>query len=371
MNKMRILVTGHQGFVGKNLMVRLAEIDELTVLTFGRGNSPDELAELVANVDAVIHLAGENRPSDPADFQLVNTQLTQLLCDALLKAESRARILFTSSIQADRDNDYGRSKKDAEMVLANYSAESGNPVVIYRLPNLFGKWCKPEYNSVVATFCHHISQGLPIKINDESTSLRLVYIDDLISKFISDLGEPLSGVVTGQVEPEYSATLGELATQIYAFKDSRGNLTTEPVGTGLTRALYSTYMSYLRPEQFHYDLPSHADDRGVFVEMLKTRDSGQFSFFTAKPGIMRGSHYHHTKTEKFLIIQGRARFGFRHLVTNETVHLEVSDQKYQVVETIPGWVHDITNVGDNELIVLIWANEVFDREAPDTIARTV
>jgi len=249
--------------------------------------------------------------------------------------------------------------------------DTQSPVYLYRLPNVFGKWCKPNYNSAVATFCNNIANDLPIQINDPAALIRLVYIDDVLDGFMRLLDERPAGVARCEVSPEYSISVGELAAQIGQFKAGRESMVIEAVGTGLTRALYATYLSYLRPETFSYTLPVHADLRGRFVEMLKTRDSGQFSFFTAHPGITRGGHYHHTKNEKFLVIQGRARFGFRHVITGETYEILTDGEMPQVVETVPGWSHDIENIGSNEMIVMLWANEIFDRNHPDTITHKV
>lgn len=365
---MRVLVTGSHGFIGKNLVVWLGEQADTEVLQFVRGDTLDSLSALIAQADAVVHLAGENRPKDLADFALVNTDLTKALCDAIRKTGRTIPLILSSSTQAEMDNPYGQSKRAAEQVVEQFAGETGNPVMIYRLPGVFGKWCKPNYNSVVATFCHNIAHDLPIQISDPAAQVRLVYVDDVVSEFLHALANMSAGVKRGMVEPEYTITLGDLAAQIQAFKNCRTSLVSERVGTGLTRALYATYVSYLPTSKFAYDLPRYGDERGVFVEMLKTPDCGQFSFFTAHPGITRGGHYHHSKTEKFLVIKGAARFGFRHVVTNETYELVTSGDKPQVVDTIPGWVHDITNVGEDEMVVMLWANEIFDRERPDTIA---
>lgn len=368
---MRLLVTGSQGFVGKNLCVRLSELVGWELVRFDRGDTIDTLADKLTGVDAVIHLAGENRPKDEADFATVNAGLTEALCRAIKATGRSIPLILASSIQAERDNPYGRSKLSAERTVEQLSAETGNPVVIYRLQGVFGKWCKPNYNSVVATFCHNIANDLPIQINDPAANLRLVYVDDVIDEFLSALHAMPEDVSRREVMPEYVITLGQLAEQIQAFKNCRSTLVSERVGAGLVRALYSTYVSYLNPAGFVYDLPRYGDERGVFVEMLKTQDSGQFSFFTAHPGITRGGHYHHTKTEKFLVIKGRARFGFRNVLTDEKYEVNTTGEKPQVVETVPGWTHDITNVGDDEMIVMLWANEIFDRNRPDTIASKV
>ena len=245
---------------------------------------------------------------------------------------------------------------------------NGNPVYIYRLPNVFGKWARPNYNSAVATFCHNIARDLPVQINDPDAMVNLVYVDDVIASFLRVLeGEAQSTPFVG-VEPVYQITVGELASQLYRFKATRDNLITERVGSGLVRALYSTYVSYLPPESFTYTVPQHGDERGVFVEMLKTPDAGQFSFFTAHPGVTRGGHYHHSKTEKFLVIKGQACFRFRHMISGEFYELHTSGARPEIVETVPGWTHDITNIGEDELVCMLWANEIFDRDSPDTFA---
>lgn len=364
---MRVLVTGANGFIGKNLLVHLRE-KEIETVPFTRDMPLCDLAEALGGVDFVFHLAGVNRPKDIAEFTEGNSGLTKQLCDLIRASGQRIPVLYTSSIQAEADNPYGISKQAAEDALVALERDTGSPVYLYRLPNVFGKWSKPNYNSVVATFCHNVANDLPVQINDPAALVRLVYVDDVVKDFLRLLEERPSGVVWPEVSPDYTLAVGDLADRIKSFRVSRESKVTEAVGTGLIRALYSTYLSFLRPEQFSYSLPVHADARGRFVEMLKTKDSGQFSFFTAHPGITRGGHYHHTKNEKFLVVQGKAKFCFRHVMTDETYELFTDGEKPEVVETVPGWSHDITNVGNDEMIVMLWANEIFDREHPDTIA---
>lgn len=369
---MKILVTGTDGFIGKTLRMRATEQGH-TVVAFTREHSIDELPTLLIGVDAIIHLAGINRPQTEDDFATGNTELTQALCNAIAAHAKTANsvacsptLILSSSTQAEQDNAYGRSKLAAEEAVQLLASQHGVRTHIYRLPNVFGKWCKPNYNSVVATFCHNIAQGLAIQINDSSKVLHLVYVDDVANGFLELLASDVDACVQ-TIQPAYSTTLGQLAERIQAFKTSRATGITEPVGVGFDRALYSTYVSYLKPEQFSYPLVKHTDPRGEFVEMLKTKDAGQFSYFTAYPGITRGGHYHHTKTEKFLVIRGTALFKFRHMLTNERFEQITSGDLPTVVETIPGWTHDITNVGDVEMIVMLWANEIFDKLKPDTI----
>jgi UDP-2-acetamido-2,6-beta-L-arabino-hexul-4-ose reductase len=369
---MKVLVTGAEGFIGKNLVIRLGELSSFDVIKSVRSDSEDILRSQLANADAVIHLAGENRPKDSNDFKVGNAQLTDRICELLTELELKIPILFSSSTQATENNDYGMSKKLAETSIENYSQLSGCSAAIYRLPGVFGKWCKPNYNSVVATFCYNIAHGLAIRVDNPDYLIKLVYIDDVIDSFIEWLHGPFpSGLARNTINPEYEIHLGELAKQIEEFPNSRKSLVLERVGTGFLRALYSTYVSYLPTDKFEYTIPCHGDERGVFVEMLKTKDSGQFSFFTAHPGITRGGHYHHTKTEKFLVIKGTAKFRFRHILTDEVFSVNTSGKTPTIVETIPGWSHDITNNGDDELIAMLWANEIFDHDKPDTIASVI
>jgi len=367
---MRVLVTGSNGFIGKNLIIRLNELG-ISSEVFTRRNSTKDLQGLIKKSDFVIHLAGENRPDDENDFEVVNSGLTSLICDEIRLIEKNIPIILASSTQAECDNLYGKSKLSAEIAIKNLAKNTGNSSYIYRLPGVFGKWCKPNYNSVVATFCHNIGHDLPIQVNNPSFELSLVYIDDVVEEFVKMIqgGRDCKKVPT--VQPEYKIKLGDLADQIKIFRESRDSLITEKVGSGLVRKLYSAYLSYLSPEQFSYSIPSYGDERGMFAEMLKTKDSGQFSFFTAGPGVTRGGHYHHSKTEKFLVVQGEAKFGFRHIVTDETHEIITTSKELKIVETVPGWSHDITNIGTEEIIVMLWANEIFDPDNPDTIAHKV
>lgn len=368
---MRVLVTGANGFIGKNLLMHFQENDGIDVVPFTREHTIDKLYELLEGVDWVFHLAGINRPENPEEFAIGNNGLTKQLCTAIKETDSQVNLIYTSSIQAEQDNYYGRSKRAAENTLLEFQKNTGNPVFIYRLPNVFGKWARPNYNSAVATFCHNVARDLPIQTNDPTALIRLVYIDDVIDSFIALMTgiEANSSIIDNdyiEVTPEYKISVGELANQLSLFKATRDNLISEPVGRGLKRALYSTYVSYLPPERFTYPVQQHVDARGIFVEMLKTRDTGQISFFTAHPGITRGGHYHHSKTEKFLVIKGKACFRFRHMLTGEFYERHTSGEHSEIVETVPGWTHDVTNVGDNELVCMLWANEIYDSNKPDT-----
>ncbi|MGE0082095.1 MAG: NAD-dependent epimerase/dehydratase family protein [Thiohalomonadaceae bacterium] len=368
---MKVLVTGADGFIGRNVCVALGQQEGMEILPITRTSSADDLRAAVRETDAVIHLAGVNRPQDPSEFATGNADFTEALCRMLASVSRAIPVAFASSIQAELDNPYGVSKRQAESHLAAYGDRTGAPVALYRLANVFGKWSRPNYNSAVATFCHNIARGLPIRIDNPDASVHLVYVDDVVAELLQFLADPGQGARQVEAGPVYSTTVGELAAQIEAFKDVRTSLVTERVGTGLVRALYATYVSFLPPESFSYSVPKYGDARGVFVEMLKTPECGQFSFFTAHPGITRGGHYHHTKSEKFLVIKGRARYRFRHIITDETFQVESHGDEPLVVETIPGWAHDITNIGGDELVVMLWANEIFDRQKPDTFASKV
>jgi UDP-2-acetamido-2,6-beta-L-arabino-hexul-4-ose reductase len=364
---MNILVTGAEGFIGKNLCVFLAEAGYSNFFKITRDDTKDSIVEKVSSADFIYHLAGVNRPKDEEEFKKGNTDLTKLILDTLVKAKRNTPVLLTSSIQAEVVNAYGMSKAGAEAAVIDYRKETGAATYSYRLPNVFGKWCKPNYNSAVATFCHNTINDLPITIHNSDAVLNLVYIDDVCQSFISLLDGAQAAEQYCSVDPVYQTTVGEVVSLLAEFKESRESLISAKVGEGFIRALYSTYVSHFSPEQFSYPVTRHSDDRGAFVEMLKTKDSGQFSFFTAHPGITRGGHYHHSKTEKFLVINGKASFKFRHITTDESYELIVDGVDSKIVETAPGWSHDVTNIGDNELVVMLWANEIFDRENPDTI----
>lgn len=368
---MKVLVTGANGFIAKNLISFLSEKKEIEVFSFSKDSTEEDLNHSIQDSDFIFHLAGVNRPSDNSEFAAVNTGLTEKILRQIKNSNRKIPIVFSSSTQVDLKNEYGKSKSDAEAAILDYSKHADTPVYIFRMPNVFGKWTKPNYNSVVATFCYNIARSLPIQINNPNTEITLVYIDDLIDQFWKILSGLENKSPFVEIKTTYKITLQDLADTLYSFRESRKNLISERVGIGLTRALYSTYMSYLEPASFVYEIPSYVDQRGVFVEMLKTKDSGQFSFFTAHPGITRGSHYHHSKSEKFLVIKGKARFGFRHILTNERYTIYTSGEKPEVVETIPGWTHDITNIGSEEMIVMLWANEIFDRTKPDTFSQKV
>ena len=362
-----ILITGSDGFLGKNLSLAIErEYGDVNIICYNRDNNRVDLEIALKKADLIFHLAGVNRAENLEDFFSVNTQLTENICNILMSNKKTTPIIFSSTSQVSENNDYGRSKLNAESVLLNHSKENKSKVYIFRLNNVFGKWCKPNYNSVVATFCHNIGKGLDIKINDPESHLKLNYIDDVIDEFLKlitiqpDLLNPI------QIEKCYVTSVGKLAADLKKIKLDRESHIVGDVGIGFDRALYATYLSYIEPDDFVSDLKSNHDDRGNFVEMVKTKKSGQVSFFSARPGVTRGAHFHHTKNEKFFVLTGKAIFKFKSMKNNEYYEVVVDSAKPQIVETIPGWAHDITNIGNTDVLVMLWANEIFNEKKPDT-----
>jgi UDP-2-acetamido-2,6-beta-L-arabino-hexul-4-ose reductase len=363
---MRVLVTGADGFIAKNLIIRLQEIG-VEIVKFTRKNHLSDLQLIIPEVDFIFHLSGVNRTQSAIEFSIDNYNFTAELCKLIKKNEQHISIVYTSSVQAEQGNPYGVSKLQGEEELLKLVDLNIANVAIYRLPNVFGKWSKPNYNSVVATFCYNTIYNIPLTIRDTSSLVNLVYIDDLIDSFLKFLQLGIKKLERPTINNQYLITVGKLAEIIQSFKSERKEGYIGPVGTGLIRALYSTYLSFYQPKSFKYGLEPISDLRGKFVEIFKTADFGQVSFFTIYPGMTRGGHYHHTKNEKFIVAEGSARFKFRHIISNETYEIMTNGKTPEVVETIPGWSHDITNIGTNEMIVIIWANEVFDKKLADTI----
>ncbi len=362
---MNILITGSNGFIAKNLIVKLKE-KKYNILEFKRGDSLKLLRENIIKSNIIFHLAGENRSNKDQLFIKNNVLLTKNICDILKNEKLETPVLFSSSIHSDRLTVYGKSKKRAEILLNDLCKENNNPVKIYSLPGVFGKWSKPFYNSVVATFCHSITRDLEINIMEPEKLIKLIYVDDLISDFLNSIENIQFGFKRTEVNPQYEISVKELANTLLNFKSYRENLLTDKVGEGLIRKLYATFLTYLPIEKSSYEIAEYKDERGRFVEMLKTKDSGQFSFFTAQPGVIRGGHYHHSKSEKFLVLKGRAKFRIVNILTKEYKEIYLSADKPKIIESIPGWSHDIKNIGNDELIVMLWANEIFDKKNPDT-----
>jgi UDP-2-acetamido-2,6-beta-L-arabino-hexul-4-ose reductase len=364
---MKVLVTGSEGFIGKNLIERLSRIDKLELITFTKTDADQNLSSKIKEADFIFHLAGVNRPDNPKEFYEGNRDLTKRVVEEALQTQRKIPILMTSSTQVKNDNDYGKSKLAGESQLEKYVEKSGATCYIYRLPNVFGKWSHPNYNSVIATWCYNIARELPIHIRDENAELDLVYIDDVIAHFVRHLEETGKiGLQYHEVLPVYKKSLGEIKKLLDSFSMSRKDLLVPRVGRGFERALYATYLSFLPTDKFAYELHGHEDERGTFYEFIKTLDSGQVSISTTAPGITRGNHYHNTKNEKFLVVKGSASIKHRQIHGDDIIEYLVSDKKMEVVEMIPGYTHDITNCGDTEMVLLLWANEAFDQENPDT-----
>lgn len=363
---MTILITGSEGFIAKNLIELLKRANYTKLFLFHKETTNLELETFIQHTDFIFHLAGVNRPETANEFYEGNSDLTQKIITLIEKHNRKIPILFTSSTQAVTDNDYGKSKHTAEVFIQNYSHKNDVSSYIYRLPNVFGKWGKPNYNSVISTWCHNTTRDLPLQINDPAKTLDLVYIGDVVSHFLHQLHNNTHSCDYYNIQPVYQKSLGEINQLLEQFKISRNNLLIPKVGQGFERALYATYLSYLPENAFSYELKGHKDDRGTFYEILKTVDSGQFSLSTTKPGVTRGNHYHNTKNEKFLVVKGKALIELRNIYSDEVIRYYVSDEKMEVVEMIVGYTHNITNIGDEEMILLIWANEIFDPQSPDT-----
>lgn len=363
---MNVLVTGASGFIGKNLSLFLSE-REYQLYKYSHTMPLESLEEILPKIDFIFHLAGVNRPVDKKFFYEGNSDFTETLIQLIEKQSLQIPLLFTSSKQAGLSNDYGKSKLLSEEMVKAYSIKNNTPVFIYQLPGVFGKWCRPNYNSVIATWCHEIARDNTISIDDRNKTLELVYIDDVLADFISQVQSQESNF-NAKISTVYQKKLGEIADLLYTFKTSRETLLVPRAGKAFERALYATYLSYLPKDTFSYELKQYKDDRGVFSEFIKTHDSGQVSVSTTKPGesIVRGNHYHHTKNEKFLVVKGKALIEERDIYSKEKVTYEVSAETLTVVEMIPGYTHNIRNISDEEMVLVIWANEVFDKSLPDT-----
>ena len=377
---MNILVTGANGFVGRNLVSQLENIgsgkarnyaiagEELHVLCYDVDSDPAALEEYCRRADFVFNLAGVNRPEDPSEFMKGNFGFASVLLDTLKKCGNSCPVMISSSTQAALDNPYGESKRAGEELLFEYGRETGAKVLVYRFPNVFGKWCRPNYNSAVATFCHNIAHGLPIRVNDPSVVMHLVYIDDVVDELIGALsGDEHRAGAFCEVPVVHEITLGGIVDLLYSFRDMQQDLEVPDLGNAFTKELYSTYLSYLPKERFCYPLKMNVDNRGSFTEIIRTPDRGQFSVNISKPGITKGEHWHHTKNEKFVVVSGHGLVQLRKIGTDEVINFEVSGEKMEVVEMIPGYTHNIINLSDTEdLVTFMWANEAFNPERPDT-----
>lgn len=370
---MKVLVTGAKGFVGKNLIVELRNRGYEDIFEYDIDTPQEELERFTKECEFVFHLAGVNRPKDEKEFMEGNFGFTSILLDSLKNHNNHSPILITSSIQAELDNPYGKSKKAGEDLLFSYERETGAKAIVYRLPNVFGKWCRPNYNSAVATFCNNIACGLEIQINDRSAQMQLVYIDDVVDEFIRALEGNATPFLMNQKESKFKGvsivhriTLGEIVDLLYSFKESRGKLTVPNMSDPFTSKLYSTYLSYLPKNQFSYPLKMNVDNRGSFTEFLRTEDRGQVSVNISKPGITKGNHWHHSKNEKFLVVKGQGLIQFRKINTEEIIEYHVTGDKLEVVDIPTGYTHNIINEGTEDMVTVMWANEAFNPEKPDT-----
>lgn len=364
---MKILVTGANGFIGKNLIAELRNRNYNDIFEYSRETDPSLLDKYCKEADFVFHLAGVNRPKDQFEFMDGNYGFTLKLLELLTKHHNTCPIMISSSIQAKLDNPYGISKKAGEDLLFEYSKETGAKVLVYRFPNVFGKWCRPNYNSVIATFCHNVARGLPINVNDPNVEINLVYIDDVVVELSNALNDNENNVDQYcEVPITHTIILGEIVKLIYSFKQSREELTIPNMSDSLTKKLYSTYLSYLPKTQFSYELKMNEDHRGSFTEFIKTPDRGQVSVNISKPGITKGNHWHHTKNEKFLVVSGKGVIRFRNVSSNEVIEYFVSGDKLEVVDIPTGYTHNIENLGDANMVTIMWANELFVPEKPDT-----
>ena len=378
---MKILVTGAKGFIGKNLIAQLhniqsgkarnyglASTDNLTVFEYDIDSDPAELEIYCKNADFVFNLAGVNRPKDQTEFMKGNFGFASTLLDTLKKYHNTCPVMISSSIQAALDNPYGESKRAGEELMESYSQETGAKVLIYRFPNVFGKWCRPNYNSAIATFCNNIAHNMPIQVNDPNVVMNLVYIDDVVNELIAAIqGKEHRNGEFCEVPVVHTITLGKIVELLYSFKECRNTLDVPNVGDALTKKLFATYLSYLPKEEFSYPLKMNMDNRGSFTEIIRTTDKGQFAVNISKPGITKGQHWHHSKVEKFVVVHGHGLIQQRNVLSDEVINTEVSGDTITVVETIPGYTHNLINLSDTEdLVTFIWCNECFDPSRPDT-----
>mgnify|MGYP001217218672 CR=1 FL=1 len=375
---MKVLITGANGFIGKNLQAELQNISQgktavyaikspLEILPYDIDTDPVLLRQYTAQADFVFHLAGVNRPIEQSEFMEGNFGFTSVLLEELEQSRNKCPVMLSSSIQAELDNPYGASKKAGEELLFDYSQRTGAPVLVYRFPNVFGKWCRPNYNSAVATFCHNIAHDLPIQVNDASVLMNLVYIDDVVAELIRALGgKPNREGTYCKVAVEHKIELGVVVDLIYSFKESRKSLQVPDLGDPFTKKLYSTYLSYLPEDGFSYPLKMHIDNRGSFTEFLKSPERGQVSVNISKPGITKGNHWHHTKNEKFLVVSGTGVIRLRKIDQEKIYEYLVSGEKPEVVDIPVGYTHNIENLGTTDMVTIMWVNEIFDPEKPDT-----
>ena len=365
---MKVLVTGAAGFVGKNLCVELRQRKDVELITYDLGVAADVLKRGLAEADVVLHLAGVNRPEKVEEFETGNVGFLAEVLAGLTASGKKAKVVLTSSIQAERDNPYGKSKLGAEAELRRHCEATGAEAIVHRLKNLFGKWCRPNYNSVTATFCHNIANDLPIQISDPAAVVDLTYVDDVVAALLAELDAPRApGFRFAPPLKSHSISLGELAETLRRFRAHRSTLLLPDYGAEFTRALYATYLSYLKPESYGYGLDIKSDARGSLAEFIKSPHFGQIFVSRTKPGITRGNHFHHTKTEKFMVVQGEGTIRLRQIHGDQVVEFRCRAEEYRVVDIPPGYTHSIENVGAGEMVTLFWSSEQFDPAKPDTI----
>jgi len=369
---LKILVTGAKGFIGKNLIVELKNQKYTDIYEYDIDSTLEDLDAYAKDCEFVFHLAGVNRPKDPKEFLEGNFGFTSILLDKLKKYKNTCPIMISSSIQAVLDNPYGVSKKAGEDLMFEYSKETGAKIFVYRFENVFGKWCRPNYNSAVATFSYNIANDLPITLNDPNVVMQLIYIDDVVKELLGALkSNPNINNKFCSVEPVHTVKLGQIADLLYSFKDSRENRSIPNTEDSFTKKLYANYLSYLPKDKFCYDLKMNIDHRGSFTEFIKTPDRGQVSINISKPGIVKGNHWHHTKNEKFIVVSGKGVIRFRKIEETEIIEYLVSGDKLQVVDIPPGYTHNIENLGNNDMVTIMWSNEKFDSDKPDTFFEEV
>lgn len=364
---MKILVTGAKGFIGKNLVTELRNRGYYDILEYGTDKDSAVLNDFCKQADFVFHLAGINRPQEEEEFNKGNLGFTSTLLSTLKMYQNNCPVMFSSSTQAELDNAYGRSKREAEKLIFEHAESNNSKALVYRFPNVFGKWCKPNYNSAIATFCYNIARDIPITINDPTVKMNLVYIDDVVNELISGLScdENLVGDFC-EVPIVHTTTLGKIVDLIKSYKESREERSIPDMKNSLSKKLYSTYLSYLPKDKFSYELKMNVDDRGSFTEFIKTMDRGQVSINVSKPGITKGNHWHHTKNEKFLVVSGEGVIRFRQIGSQEVIEYFVSGERLEVVDIPTGYTHNIENLGNTDMVTVMWANELFDPEKPDT-----
>lgn len=364
---MKILITGANGFIGKNLVAELNNRGYQDLLLFDTETSLDLLDSYCKEADFVYHLAGVNRPEKPEEFMQGNFGFTSVLLETLKKFKNNCPVMLASSIQADLSNPYGESKRAGEELFFSYALDTGSKVLVYRFPNVFGKWCRPNYNSAIATFCHNIAHDIPIQVNNRNTMMSLIYIDDLVNELINGLSENENRCGKFcEVLPIHQVSLGEIVDLIVSFKKNREERSIPQFSDSFTKKLYSTYLSYLPSDKFSYELKMNVDQRGSFTEFIKTPDRGQVSINISKPGIIKGNHWHHTKNEKFLVVSGKGVIRLRHVHRSEVIEYFVSGEKLEVVDIPVGYTHNIENLGLVDMVTVMWVNEVFDPTQPDT-----